>query len=44
MALTNRGRPDGFSKIMAPIMATAMRLANRKDMKRLKNILELQGS
>ena len=40
MALRNRGEPGGFSKIATPVMAIAMRRANRKDLKRLKHILE----
>jgi len=40
MHLQNRGEPEGFSKIVAPIMAPAMRRANRKDLRRLKAILE----
>ena len=42
MILRNRGEPTGFSKIAAPIMAKAMRRANRKDLRRIKEILELQ--
>jgi hypothetical protein len=40
MALRNRGKPAGFSKLVAPIMAPAMRRANRQDLRRLKAILE----
>ena len=40
MTLRNRGRPSGFSRIAAPVIATAMRRANRKDLARLKALLE----
>jgi Polyketide cyclase / dehydrase and lipid transport len=40
MTLRNRGRPAGFSKLVAPLMAPAARRANRKDLARLKRILE----
>jgi uncharacterized membrane protein len=40
MSLRNRGEPRGFSKLAAPLMAAAMRRANRKDLARLKALLE----
>jgi uncharacterized membrane protein len=40
MRLRNRGGPSGFSRVLAPIMARAVRRANRKDLARLKEILE----
>jgi len=40
MTLRNRGEPSAFSKLAAPVMARAMRRANRGDLERLKSILE----
>jgi uncharacterized membrane protein len=40
MTLRNRGEPAGFAKVAAPMMASAIRRANRKDLRRLKQILE----
>jgi uncharacterized membrane protein len=40
MVLRNRGQPSGFSKLVGPMMAAAMRRANRKDLARLKSLLE----
>jgi uncharacterized membrane protein len=40
MALRNRGEPTGFSRLAAPFMAGAVRRANRKDLARLRTILE----
>jgi len=40
MTLRNRGTPAGFSKLVAPFMAGAVRRANRKDLAALKAALE----
>jgi SAM-dependent methyltransferase len=40
MTLRNRGEPSGFSRLMTPLVATAMRRANRKDLRRLRSLLE----
>jgi hypothetical protein len=40
MKLRNRGEPSGFSGVVAPLVAGAMRRANIKDLERLKAILE----
>jgi uncharacterized membrane protein len=41
MTLRNRGEPSGFSSVAAPLMASAMRRANRKDLERLRALLEV---
>jgi uncharacterized membrane protein len=40
MKLRNRGEPSGFASFAAPVMASAMRRANQKDLAQLKAILE----
>ena len=40
MTLRNRGEPSGFSSLAAPLLERAMRRANRKDLARLKELLE----
>jgi uncharacterized membrane protein len=40
MTLRNRGEPAGFSGLATPVMAAAMRRANRKDLAALKARLE----
>jgi Polyketide cyclase / dehydrase and lipid transport len=40
MRLRNRGGPSGFTRFLTPLMAGAVRRANRKDLARLKRILE----
>ena len=40
MTLRNRGEPAGFSSVVAPLMAPAVRRANRKDLAKLKALLE----
>jgi uncharacterized membrane protein len=40
MTLRNRGEPAGFSRVVAPFIAGAMRRANRRDLANLARILE----
>jgi uncharacterized membrane protein len=40
MTLRNQGEPSGFAAVTASVMATAMKRANRKDLARLRTILE----
>lgn len=40
MILRNRGQPAGFSRLVSPFMEFAVRRANRKDLLRLKRLLE----
>lgn len=44
MTLKNRGQPSGFARVGAGAMAAAMRRANRKDLARLKEILEAKSA
>lgn len=41
MQLRNRGEPAGFAGIAGPLLASAMRRANTKDLARLKLLLEM---
>lgn len=38
--LINRGEPKGFAGVVAPVMAAAMKAANRKDVAALMRVLE----
>ena len=40
MSLRNRGEPSGLSRLTAPLVARSMRRENRKDLARLKAVLE----
>jgi uncharacterized protein YndB with AHSA1/START domain len=43
MTLRNRGEPGGFKVLAAPLLARAMRRANEKHLRRLKQILEARA-
>ena len=40
MRLRNRGKPSGFGLLLIPLVAIAMYFANRKDLAKLKRIIE----
>ncbi len=40
ITLRNWGEPSGFTGLAAPVMARAMRAANRKDLRQLQRVLE----
>jgi hypothetical protein len=40
MRLRNRGQPSGFGRIAAPLVAHAVRSANRKDLACLRALME----
>ena len=43
MTLRNRGRPSGFAAVAGPVMAAAMKRANRQDLAALRQKLESGG-
>jgi len=44
MMLRNTGEPSGFGQVAAPVMAAAMKRANRKDLQALKALMETRQS
>lgn len=42
MTLRNRGEPAGFPRLAAPLMAVAIRHANRKDLRKLRAVLQIR--
>jgi hypothetical protein len=40
MELRNEGEPSGFASVAAPVMKLAISRENRKDLRRLKELLE----